>query len=201
MFTPRIGIVNSYNEEATKQIVELQRRLYTVGAQVVLLSPKSVNPEEPEDLDMIIIPDKVGFYPGMDGFIDKCLPISNYPMCPQVELWRIHDLPVYMEVMNSTLVGIGESRTILWDAAEYGDLSFDGTEACCVNPNYSKKEFEVLEKNDINVIVEFERNDVVGVVNVYSKLLTKKIREVLEISKKVNKTYSKQEAPIPRKPK
>jgi hypothetical protein len=65
--------------------------------------------------DVVIIPDGISAYVGMQCFQGRYEPIGLRPMDNMAELFRTHERGLKYYAENSLVIGVGEGMTMLWD--------------------------------------------------------------------------------------
>jgi hypothetical protein len=83
--------------------------------------PQIILPGQKANVDVVVIPDGVGAYPGMLCFAGepssaafRCI---QHPMCPLTEAFRItfRGFTYYREIRGVPIIGIGEGSIMIWD--------------------------------------------------------------------------------------
>jgi hypothetical protein len=83
--------------------------------------PQIITPGQKANVDVVIIPDRVGAYPGMSCFAgdptSAAFRALNQTMCPLAETFRIttRGFNYYREVRGVPIIGIGDGQIMIWD--------------------------------------------------------------------------------------
>jgi hypothetical protein len=156
----KAGIVYTGDAEIIAQITRL---LYSYS-----VTPCPLMPGARLSVDMLIIPDGIGLYPGVEGF-SKYAAVSAKPMCQFAELFRLNDLEWYAD-RDTPLLGIGDGAAMLWNFLGHSltvvHTPEKGTYFGLNEPTHSNPEYT----NDDIFVTSFGDKNIFGTMELYTKL-------------------------------
>lgn len=125
--------------------------------------------------DIVVIPDGISSYVGLQCYGGGYEPIGLAPMDNMAELFRTHERGLRYYAEHSLLIGIGDGAIMLWD--------FLGYKAAVIGP---KAEVKLIKpdnvvfdhlKTDGLFVEEWQIKNFVGVPELWSQSLTNILKE------------------------
>lgn len=125
--------------------------------------------------DIVVIPDGISSYVGLQCYSGGYEPIGLAPMDNMAELFRTHERGLRYYAEHSLLIGVGDGAIMLWD--------FLGYKAAIIGP---KAEVKLIKPDDVKFdhlktdglfVEEWQINNFVGVPELWAQSLTKILKE------------------------
>lgn len=146
--------------------------------------------------EILIIPDKISAYVGLNCFGGRYEPIGLPPMDNMAELFRIHERGLDYYAENALIIGVGDGAVMLWDKLGY-KASILGPQAEIKLNKTPEIIFDKIWKGDDLFVEEWQIKNFVGVRDLWSPTLTNilkeesaKVAEFIEDAKEAQKTQA-----------
>lgn len=179
----KIGVLYTHSNEQSQTLAVLSR----------LGHVQLINPGQKANVDVLIIPDKVGISPFLAGVqqTERAVYISaTHQVCMAAEYFRISNrgLSYYLDVRGVPIIGVGQGSAMLWSYLG-GNIAFTSTRHLLVRTEKTSS-LEVYPKNE-DTVLEFNYNNVIfGVETItcpsLSNTLYKIAKEINDVSQYPN---------------